>query len=120
MQVELLTFEKAHELFPKVVNKYLEKCPLPVNERTNKFIVIEAHSKDLPVTINSIVQLITGSRVIAVLLDVWSSISDDLVENVTTQYKELFEENHYTPIDITDTDYKECRLFGILHPGLIF
>lgn len=119
MQIELLTFEKAHELFPKVVNRYLDSCPLSVNEHINKFAVIEAHTTDLLVTIDSIVQLLAGSRVIAVLLDVWSSISNDLVECVVNRYKELFETNHYTLIDITGTDYKECRLFGILHPGLI-
>lgn len=120
MRIALLTFEKAHELFPKVVDRYLEKCPLSVNEHMNKFVVIEASSKDTFSDIYSIVQLLASSRIITVLLDFWSSIPEDLVENTVFQYKELFEKNNYTLIDLQGTDYEECRLFGILHPGLIF
>lgn len=123
MQIETISLANAEKLFPKLTSRYFEKYPLTINTSMNKFTIIGVQDGDDIRTPETITVLLSDARVALVLvLSPYPLTQERVHENYMKIYDKAFESCGYTSINIDGTPYERggSRLYGMLHPGLIF
>lgn len=123
MQIETTSLADAEKMFSSLTSKYFKEYPLTIIKSRNRFAIVGVQDGDNSKTAETATQLLSDARVALVLvINTCSSISEPFWQNHIKIYDKAFKSLGYTFINIDGTPYEPngAKLYGMLHPGLLY